>query len=132
MCQYYNFMAKKKKKPPVHGRIIASLRMLWLKSELRAGAFKKAKYKKLVGTYKNGNDKYLTFVVCKLCGFESRLEKDFQADHIEEVGGYQGSWDVFIDRLLFCSPDNIQVLCKKCHHEKTQRVKCQKTALKIL
>lgn len=53
--------------------------------------------------------------------------KEVQVDHILPVvcpkKGFE-SWDIFIARL-FCSSDNLQVLCKGCHDEKTktERVK---------
>jgi len=53
--------------------------------------------------------------------------KAVQVDHILPVvcpkKGFE-SWDIFIARL-FCSSDNLQVLCKGCHDIKTkdERVK---------
>lgn len=47
--------------------------------------------------------------------------KNIQADHIIPVVGNEGftNWDDFVTRL-FCPPDNYQILCKECHHVKTQ------------
>jgi len=49
-----------------------------------------------------------------------------QVDHIIPVVGPEGftSFDTYIDRL-FCSEDNLQVLCRECHKEKTS---CERTA----
>jgi 5-methylcytosine-specific restriction endonuclease McrA len=50
---------------------------------------------------------------------------DVQVDHINPVvDPVQGfvSWDVYIDRM-FCELHHLQVLCKPCHKEKTQREK---------
>jgi 5-methylcytosine-specific restriction endonuclease McrA len=59
--------------------------------------------------------------LCNMCNQE-HTAKDVQVDHIEPivdpVKGFQ-TWDIFIDRL-FCSADNLQVLCKPCHLIKTQ------------
>ena len=43
-----------------------------------------------------------------------------QVDHIIPVVGPEGftTWDAFIARL-FCSVENLQVLCKKCHLKKS-------------
>lgn len=43
-----------------------------------------------------------------------------QVDHIIPVVGPEGftSFDTYIDRL-FCSEDNLQVLCKPCHLKKS-------------
>lgn len=41
-----------------------------------------------------------------------------QVDHVVAIG--KGlSWDEFIERL-FCEKENLQVLCKTCHKEKTK------------
>jgi 5-methylcytosine-specific restriction endonuclease McrA len=41
-------------------------------------------------------------------------------DHISPCGSLRG-WDDLVPftSSLFCEVDNLQVLCKKCHHEKT-------------
>ena len=63
---------------------------------------------------------------CNRCK-EAFPAKEVQVDHILPVvcpkKGFE-SWDIFIARL-FCSSDNLQVLCKVCHGIKTkdERVK---------
>lgn len=58
---------------------------------------------------------------CAKCKKEFPLS-EVQVDHISPVTSTQDgwiSWDVFIERL-FCSVDNLQVLCKNvCHKIKT-------------
>ena len=58
---------------------------------------------------------------CSDCG-ELFVLRDVQVDHIDpvvdpEVGCVD--WETFIDRM-FCETDNLQVLCKPCHKEKTK------------
>ena len=58
--------------------------------------------------------------LCASCG-GFFVARDVQVDHIEpvvdpEVGFVD--WETFIDRL-FCEKENLQVLCKPCHKEKT-------------
>ena len=47
--------------------------------------------------------------------------KDVQVDHIVSAGSLKCYEDLpaFVQRL-FCEADNLQVLCKECHHVKTQ------------
>ena len=59
---------------------------------------------------------------------ECKLEfpaKEVQVDHIDPVvvpsEGFV-SWDKFISRL-FCDKQNLQVLCKPCHKNKTAEEK---------
>lgn len=63
---------------------------------------------------------------CAGCGALIR-RKDIEIDHIDPVvpiGRHMEdmSWRELFSRL-FCSVDNLQVLCKKCHREKTGREK---------
>ena len=57
---------------------------------------------------------------CASCN-ESFVASDVQVDHINPVvspkEGFK-NWQTFINRL-YCEIDNLQVLCKKCHKEKT-------------
>ena len=58
---------------------------------------------------------------CSSCS-TSFPSKEVQVDHIEPVVdpiiGFV-DWNTFIERL-FCDKENLQVLCKKCHKEKTK------------
>ena len=54
---------------------------------------------------------------CNACG-NSFPQLQVQIDHVEPIG--RGlSWNKFIERL-FCEAENLQVLCKVCHKEKTK------------
>ena len=58
--------------------------------------------------------------LCVACG-GLFIARDVQVDHIEPVvDPFVGfvDWETFIDRL-FCEKENLQVLCKPCHKEKT-------------
>ena len=61
---------------------------------------------------------------CASCTLEFPA-KEVQVDHIapvvDPVVGFV-SWDLFIERL-FCSKENLQVLCKECHAVKTKEEK---------
>lgn len=50
---------------------------------------------------------------CQGCGFTSPLMKDFQNDHIKPLFEAEGD-------LSFYDPENMQLLCKDCHLEKTR------------
>lgn len=56
---------------------------------------------------------------CNSCK-ENYPAKEVQVDHIEPVVDSKGfsTWDLFIERL-YCEKENLQVLCKSCHSEKT-------------
>lgn len=47
-------------------------------------------------------------------------KKEVSVDHIIPIVALTGftTWDDYFNRL-FCNSDNLQVLCKKCHQDKT-------------
>lgn len=111
----------------IQQKIRYALKEIWLRSDLRRNAVKRATKSLKVGEFKNGKDKNLNHVVCEKCQKVSpEKEKDYQVDHISPVVdpkvGFLG-WDQYINRLLNCGADNIQVLCKRCHAIKTKREK---------
>jgi len=64
---------------------------------------------------------------CKSCKNEYPA-KQVQVDHIKPVVDAKvgfTSWDEFIERL-YCTKDNLQVLCKMCHDKKTLKEKKQR------
>lgn len=55
-------------------------------------------------------------------------------DHIESVVPVTGfdNWQAYVDRL-FCSAENLQVLCKEpCHKEKSLKENAERRAFKAL
>ena len=66
--------------------------------------------------------------ICKSCKNEF-TSKEVQKDHIDPVvdpkQGFK-NWDTFIERL-FCTKENIQILCKACHKDKTNLEKKERT-----
>lgn len=86
-------------------RIVAALRKIWFYSKLRRDAIKEAK---------DGD-----LIICAICG----MSKDkVHVDHIKPITGLKGewSWDTYINNLLFCNVNDLQVLCVDCHNTKTQ------------
>lgn len=62
--------------------------------------------------------------LCSQCG-EYHMGKNIQVDHADpvvdpDVGFID--WDTFISRL-FCNKENLSVLCKQCHKNKTDAEK---------
>ncbi len=49
-------------------------------------------------------------------------EKEIAVDHIVPAGSLKSFEDVgpFAQRLLFCGPEGLQILCDKDHNDKTQ------------
>lgn len=87
--------------------IISALRKTWYYSSLRKNASKAAKEGKL---YR-----------CYIC---NQLHEKVQIDHVDAVGSPKNpdgtyDWNRFINRLLFCSPDNVKAACLTCHKQKT-------------
>ena len=85
----------------------------------KAEAVRRARRKFRIGAYKNGRDKFKTKFECAQC--KCLMEREaLEVDHIKEVGQFDGSWTEYINRL-FCSVDNLQVLCRVCHAKKTKK-----------
>lgn len=57
---------------------------------------------------------------CANCG-DDFPSNGVHVDHLKPIVGVEGfkSWDDFIDKL-FCSVDNLQILCIPCHKLKTK------------
>ena len=105
-------MAKSKEK-----FIYTQLRLATLTYGMRDRCLDKTRTREIVGTYNNGKVKYKYFWHCAKCGFSSGDKGQFEADHVQEIGGYRGDWNVVIERMF--DEDNMQALCLGCHKRKT-------------
>ncbi len=95
------------KKPfDLHGHIERQLRKVWQWFPPRAEARKRVQV---------GKDLF----TCESCG-KQFTRKETHVDHKQPVVAVTGwvDWNTFIDKL-FCDVSNLQILCKKCHKEKT-------------
>lgn len=93
-------MRKRKPLTPIPAaKIRSALRRLWLYSNERREALRRAKI---------GTGLYL----CSRC---TKMHKagNVQVDHITPVGKFI-NWDAYVNSL-FCEIGNLRVLCKDCH-----------------
>lgn len=61
---------------------------------------------------------------CNCCGGEfsnSNVEVDHIKPVVDPAKGFK-DWNTFIKRL-YCEQDNLQVLCKPCHKQKSKEEK---------
>jgi 5-methylcytosine-specific restriction endonuclease McrA len=95
--------------------IRSGLRKMWSKYPVRYQVLNDAR-RPFSGSDKRTKWEYQ----CKGCKNYFKA-KDVQVDHIESAGSLKCYEDLptFVSRL-FCEADNLQVLCKPCHHVKTQ------------
>ena len=92
-------------------------RSQYYKSFVDSKAFK-------VPRYKNDGTRHkvdFTMYTCAHC-MRDYLKKDIQIDHITQIGSFKSLDEIerFIKRL-YCPYDNLQILCKACHKEKTSQ-----------
>jgi 5-methylcytosine-specific restriction endonuclease McrA len=111
-------MAKKKKEWVLKAAVFSALRRAWGYSPLKKQALDKVR-EEYSEKCKNGNYRKRVRFECEHCG-KKFPQKGVQVDHIEPVVELSGfvDFNTYIDRL-FCHPDKLQVLCKKCHAVKT-------------
>lgn len=94
------------------------------KQETATEAFKKDGTKK----ERKGKQTYTRRYKCEVCNKDGFKSTEVRVDHIIPAGYSPESrdaakgwtWQHLIDRL-FCSPDNLQVICLPCHENKTLR-----------
>lgn len=98
--------------------LINALRSASLKWKGRNDALKRARKSVEDGQYKDGSKKFKFFWQCSMCKEWHRDQTSMEVDHIVEIGPFKGDWNDYISRM-FCSVDNLQVLCVKCHQAKT-------------
>ena len=109
-------------------QIIKRLRQVWFMHPVRKQAEDKAKKSYQVNKADGTPSKRPSvFYICAGCGdeFKKMIKKKLQiyVDHIVPVVDLELGfidWNTYISRL-FTTVDNLQVLCKKCHDEKTSK-----------
>lgn len=99
--------------------IMNVLRLGTLTWQGRNEVFKLARKQVLEGHTKSGKPVYKYYWKCAVCHEWSRDIKNFEADHIIEIGGFKGSWDDIINRMYADPSTGWQCLCLKCHAKKT-------------
>lgn len=99
------------------GFIISLLRKGFSRFPAKYEALKKA----FVGRKPNkATGRLAAHYKCAKCKKEF-VKVDVEVDHIVTVVDIEKgftSFEEYVDRL-FCSPDNLQILCKPCHRKKT-------------
>jgi len=100
--------------------------MFW--SMIRSALRQKSRWWKPIGeckklarrAYKGKNKRQKWEYLCNKCKKWYKSDQ-VNVDHIEPAGSLNCSNDLpsFVD-TLFCEQDNLQVLCKTCHDEKTK------------
>lgn len=99
--------------------ITSTLRGGFRKYPPKYECLKKASIGKKVNVKTNRLAEHFKCAMCK----EDFPAKEVNVDHVEPVVcPYTGfiDWDTYINRL-FCSGDNLQVLCSPCHDIKTEK-----------
>ena len=119
-------MAKRKKKPYKFNQnslIRGAIRRVFVRSPQLQETLKKGR-KDEVAHNKDGSvsKKKDVYYKCAVCGKWCK-RKRISVDHIvpvvdPDVGFVD--WNTFVDRL-FCSAENLQILCDDCHTEKTKK-----------
>ena len=95
--------------------LIGKLRELTLIYPGRGECYKKAPRKRVAG----GKGRKITLYQCASC--EAYFKREgLEVDHISEVGPFKGDWNEYLERM-FCSSDNLQLLCISCHSRKTNQ-----------
>lgn len=127
-------MAKKKKKPRKfneNSAIRSAIRRIFSRSPLVIEVMKDARRER-EWLKKDGTPAVKPRVeyLCAKCN-KWFMGKNIQVDHREPVIELQGfvDWNTFVARL-FCDKSNLHVLCKECHHTKTQEEAAARRAFK--
>lgn len=114
-------MARRRKRDPnvpwYQRYLIAAIRKVWRYSPARQMARKLAEHPTKID--KKTGKKYQR---CTADGLYHKRE-DTQVDHINPavaVTGFQ-DWNTYIERTLAVTVDDLQILCKSCHKEKSKK-----------
>ena len=99
----------------------------WMKNTLRRAFFRYWERTKTIQNARVDRGLYK----CAECKQISKI-KGMRVDHIspvvETAVGFV-NWDTYISRL-FCSADNLQLLCGSCHDKKTEQERLERKAAK--
>lgn len=108
--------------------IFGALRRCWSRHPRKRAILHKAKHPTICGP--RGGSQY----ICASCRETFGLGA-VNVDHIEPVVPINTlskdmSWDEIIGRMFNCSDDNLQVLCKECHKEKSREENAERREFK--
>jgi len=116
----------------MHDAIRSALRRLWMRSHVRRNYINARRYKAPIGH--NGREVWAAD--CEQCGEVGRIGKGgtIHVDHKTPVGPAPGSknatkdttWDGVIQRMLYVTEKDLQLLCVRCHSVKTKKDKARK------
>lgn len=99
--------------------VLRVLRKGTLGSAARNECLARARKRVLVGTYKNGKQKWKFHWQCATCREWWPDSTVLEVDHIKEIGGFKGDWHEIVMRMYFCGQGNLQALCSICHQKKS-------------
>lgn len=115
--------------------VFSALRRIFRRSPMYNQALKQAKREVRITGKTKDNIRRIKFK-CAICG-ELFDKKEVDCDHVKPVIPLEGlpilnglpDCNVYIARL-FCSVDNLQVLCKQCHKVKSKQENQERKRLK--
>lgn len=95
------------------------LRKAWSNNPIKHNLIKK-KRRQIPNPNSNGKKPTVWGFDCEICNGVYAMSH-CQVDHIKPVGSLQKTEDIqgFVERLLYVSEDDLQVLCVECHEIKT-------------
>lgn len=112
--------------------IRGALRLIFRKSPHRKAALQKARVE-IARVNKDGTTakKPAVWYQCAICRNMFKPD-DLEVDHITPVGPAPGTrnappdltWNKYIEKM-FCGTENLQVICKGCHREKSKNDKAR-------
>jgi len=119
------------------GKIKNDLRLLWSRSALKRHALRRAKVTK--GIYHCANclqsvrgEVLATYAKGTKKAGKCYMKKNVHVDHIQPCGPFIEHEDIgpYVNNLLNCTIDDLQVLCISCHSHKTAEERASAKNLK--
>ncbi len=86
----------------------------------RSTCLRRARKKVLVRHSKEGQPIFKYHWQCAKCRKWTANERAMEVDHIAEIGGFSGDWDIMVKKF-YCDQKNLQALCVSCHMKKTKK-----------